>query len=415
VTILWWKSAADLLLAFAAIPALCASGYLLWLTLLSRPLRPPAYGLARHRFEIVVPAHNEQPGIADTVESLCAIDYPPGLFGVTVVADNCSDLTAARAQSAGARVFVRQDEQRRGKGYALAYAFARILGEGRADAVVVVDADTVVSPNLLRAFASRLDDGAAAVQADYAVRNALESWRTRLMAVALGAFHVLRSSARERLGLSCGLRGNGMCFAASVLREVPHQAFSLVEDLEYGIQLGEAGRRVHYASEAHVFGAMVTRAKAARSQRRRWEGGRWALARRHGLRLLWRAIAERNRVLFDLAVDLLVPPLSFLILYTWVGLAAAAAWAVARGSIGLSLLAWGAGALFSAAYVLRGWALSGTGARGFLDLCCAPIYMIWRMALLLKPSAHAKDEWVRTARQGEQLIDPPGPGRSPRS
>ena len=98
-----------------------------------------------------------------------------------------------------------------------------------------MDADTLVSPNLLRAFAARLDAGAAAVQARYGVRNPDASWRTRLMAIAFALFHDLRSLGRERLGLSAGLRGNGMCFSTRLLREVPHQAFSVVEDLEYGL------------------------------------------------------------------------------------------------------------------------------------------------------------------------------------
>jgi len=47
------------------------------------------------------------------------------------------------------------------------------------------------------------------------------------MTIALGSFDALRSLA---LGLSCGLRGNGMCFSSSLLEEVPHDAASLVED-----------------------------------------------------------------------------------------------------------------------------------------------------------------------------------------
>ena len=57
------------------------------------------------------------------------------------------------------------------------------------------------------------------------------------------------------------------------------EAFSLVEDLEYGARLALAGTRVVYADEAHVYGEMVTSATASESQRRRWEGGRLLAAR----------------------------------------------------------------------------------------------------------------------------------------
>ena len=38
-----------------------------------------------------------------------------------------------------------------------------------------------------------------------------------------------------------------MVFASTLLRDVPHDAFSIVEDVEYGIRLGLAGHRVEYA------------------------------------------------------------------------------------------------------------------------------------------------------------------------
>jgi hypothetical protein len=68
----------------------------------------------------------------------------------------------------------------------------------------------------------------------------------------MAAYHVLRSRARERQRVSCGIRGNGWCVTHKLLASVRYQAFSLAEDLEYGIALGLAGYRVHYAGEAHA-------------------------------------------------------------------------------------------------------------------------------------------------------------------
>ena len=297
----------NLLLVALSLPVAAAAVYLFTATLLSGRLPLPAPSQSRRRFRFIVPAHNESAGIASTVVSLLAVDYPSELFEVVVVADNCEDDTAEQARAAGAVVLERNDKERRGKGYALLLAFSNLPAE--VDSVVVVDADTLVSPNILHAFAARRDLGAVALQADYAVRNPNAAWRTRLIAIAFGAFHIVRSRARERLGLSCGLRGNGMCFSAAILSEVPHEAFSIVEDVEYGLRLGEAGHRVHYADEAHVYGEMVSTAAAASSQRRRWEEGRKELVRRNGRRLLLAGLAKQNRVLFDLALDLLLPPL----------------------------------------------------------------------------------------------------------
>src|SRR4051812_5965056 len=99
--------------------------------------RPPTLAPATRgwKFDIIVPAHNEALGIADTVASLRALDYPEALRAIWVVADNCSDDTAARAEAAGASALVRNDTEKRGKGHALDYAFAESQRRGFADAV----------------------------------------------------------------------------------------------------------------------------------------------------------------------------------------------------------------------------------------------------------------------------------------
>ena len=389
----------DLGVGLCGLPPLGASMYLAALAILSRrPSIPPA--TAPHlKFVIVVPAHDEEGGIARTVESLKAIDYPPEFFHVLVVADNCHDRTAERAAAAGADVLVRCEPRQRGKGYALARAFDDILAEDFADAIVVVDADTLVSRNLLKAFASRFETGAVAVQAEYGVQNALSSWRTRLMTIALAAFHDVRSLGRERLGLSCGLRGNGMGFSREVLRAKPYGAFSIVEDLEYGLELGFAGFRVTYIGEARVLGEMVTTERASRSQRRRWEHGRTVLTRQYLPRLLKEAWRRRDGCLLDLALDLLVPPLAQLAAVTAVGsaLALATLWTLGRADVALSI--WGATSLGLCAYVVRGWFLSGVGARGLLDLLRAPGYVLWKLALLFARKDAKPDEWIRTGRE----------------
>jgi 1,2-diacylglycerol 3-beta-glucosyltransferase len=386
-------------LGLLAMPVLAASGYLFVLTLLSGRRAVPPAPPPRLRFDIIVPAHDEEGGIAATVESLLALDYPEALRHVVVVADNCTDATAERARAARAKVLVRTDVGKRGKGYALEYAFSQSLSDGWADAVVVVDADSEVSPNLLRAFSSRIEAGAPAVQAFYGVRNPAASWRTRLMAVALGLFHMLRSLGRERLRCSAGLRGNGMCFSTAVLREVPHQAFSIVEDLEYGIRLGMAGRRVHFAPEARVLGDMAVRGAAADVQRRRWEGGRLQMARQFGLPVLWRGLRTGDRVLVDLGLDLLVPPLAYLAAAAVVGTGAAFGVSWMAGRLLWPVWPWGASLAALVAYVARGWWLSGTGLLGLLGLLGAPVYLVWKIGLMVSPRDRSKKEWVRTPRE----------------
>lgn len=386
-------------LVLAALPVLAAAGYLAWLAALSRePVAPPSVAPAT-RFDVVVPAHDEEAGIERTVRSLLALDYPRDRFRVVVIADNCTDRTAALARAAGAIVVERRDLARRGKGHALAHAFAFSRESAVADAVVVVDADTIAASNLLSAFAARLAQGEETLQAEYAVANPDESWRTRLMAIAFALFHGVRSRTRERFALSCGLRGNGMCFTHAVLARVPYDAFSVVEDVEFGIAVARAGVRVAYVEETRVASEMPAGGRAAGSQRARWEGGRAALARADGLPLLRDAVARRSAMLADLAMDLLVPPLGKLAATTVLGALAAGALVASHVAAPVALAPWAAALVALGAYVARGCALSGTGARGAATLVAAPIYVAWKVGVALRRRATGTPEWVRTERR----------------
>ena len=380
-----------------ALPTLLASLYLAFLSCLSaKPRTPKATGTGT-RFDVIVPAHNEAGGIARTVRNILEVDWPREHFRLIVVADNCTDPTADIALTAGGTVWERDDPSRRGKGYALDWAFARCVAERWASAVVVIDADSVVSKNLLAAFATRLANGESALQCHYAVLNPMESWRTRLMTVALSCFHAVRSRGRERLGLSCGIRGNGWCVSVPLLGRLPFAAYSLAEDVEYGIDLAlVGGTRVAYVDEAAVFGEMVTSTEAAVRQRQRWEGGRIALI---GSRLpaLWRtAVFTGNVICLDLAIDLLVPPLSYVVLGALLaGLLGGFAAALSGGS-GVVLTLAVASIVCLNIYVIRGWVISGVGWRALADVRQIPGFILHKTVAVVSRSRSG--EWLRTDR-----------------
>lgn len=388
----------DVALLVAAVPAALASVYLLLLTIAAFGRFPDRRSAPRLRIDVVVPAHDEEAGIAATVASLRAVDYPASLFRIVVVADNCTDGTAGEARAAGATVLTRSDPSQRGKGHALAFAFGRLLSEGWSDAVAVVDADCLVTPNLLRAFAARIEEGAGAVQAGYGVANPAASWQAALMAVAFTCVNGIRSRGRERLGLSAGLHGTGMCFAAPILRAVPHPSDSIVEDLEYGLRLGAAGHRVHFAGEAAVR-ADAPEAGSA-SQRRRWEAGRRAAARSHAAPLLRRALAARDPVLLDLGLDLLVPPLARLGAVTAAGALVTAVGSLSAGRLLVAAWPWWLTLAGLVVHVAAGWRLSGTGLAGLSALLHAPAYLAWKVGLALGARRDPAGTWVRTERRG---------------
>ena len=131
------------------------------------------------------------------------------------------------------------------------------------------------------------------------------------MASAFDLVNHVKPLGRETLGLSVGLKGNGMAFTPALAAQLPWPGGSLTEDLDYGLELARRfGVRVGYAPEARVLAQMPTTTNQAASQRARWEGGRMGLVRARALPLLGEGLRRRSLLLLDMAWDLLTPPLA---------------------------------------------------------------------------------------------------------
>jgi hypothetical protein len=150
---------------------------------------------------------------------------------------------------------------------------------------------------------------------------------------------------------------------------------------------------------AKVFGEMPASSVASRSQRERWESGRWQLARKYVPDLIRRGLRKKDPLLLDLALDLIIPPLTWLTCIALGGTMLALAGAARLGLPSTVIYPWLAALAGLGIHVARGIQLSGGGARAVLDLLLVPAYAVWKLTLLLRPERRNPDEWVRTARQ----------------
>jgi cellulose synthase/poly-beta-1,6-N-acetylglucosamine synthase-like glycosyltransferase len=384
----WLLVIAGIVLAVLTLPGT------VWLAVLTlagllpptRPRVAPAAG----RIAIVVPAHNEESRLPRTLASLLAECQRDGDAQIVVVADNCTDGTAAVARDHGARVLVRVDPAKRGKGYALDHAFNQLLGEEFRH-FVVVDADSELDAGFLDAIRRHFAAGADVVQARYTVLNAGDSLRTRFMELALAAFNVLRPRGRAALGFSAGLLGNGFALRREVLEALPYAAGSIVEDLEYHLVLVFHGATVAFADEARVRGEMPASGAGVRQQRLRWEGGRLRMLLEHAPGLASDLLRGRGRAAEPL-LDLLLPPLAYQAALLGALALLPLDWARLAGLAGLAVLA---------LHVLAATIVCRLPASRLLLLACAPFYVAWKILLLpATVAAAARDHpWVRTARE----------------
>lgn len=354
------------------------------------------------RFSILIPAHNEEPVIGSCLDSLMGFDYPAHLSRVYVIADNCTDPTARIAASKGATVMERYDDEKRGKGYALDWALRRLLAEddGWTDAVIVFDADTHADPQFLRYMDEKLRRGGMVMQGQYNLLNPFDNWRTGLLYSALLLHNRLRPLARQALGWTTLLKGNGMCFSRRVIERFGWNAYGLAEDIEYTTMLLDAGIRVESVPRAVLYAQAPQTTRQADSQRMRWEGGRFALARRDGLRLLRSAVKHRSLARLDWAMDLLTPPVGILVGVPVMMLALDIPLALLLGApLGLVAWLWLASLTGAAIYVLGGLLVSGAHPKAYLYLLCTPLFLFWKLkvyaTMLLGRGPRG---WVRTER-----------------
>ena len=347
------------------------------------------------RFALLIPAHNEEAVLGTTLASLHELDYPSGLVEAHVVADNCTDATAAIAREASVFVHERQNAIETGKGYALRWLLDQIQATGRQyDAYVVIDADTTVSPHFLQVMDTQLQAGQSIIQSQYRVQNSHEGWTAGLRSIAFALFNHLRPLGRTALNWSSGLKGTGMCFSASVVQQFGWESFSLTEDVEYHVRLVTAGLRVAYAPAAIIWSAMPTSLQQSQSQQMRWERGRLALIRRHVPRLLWGTIRTGNMALFDAAMEIVVPPLSVLV---GLVICCCVVALLLPSSLGITLgVALMVGLLF---YVLVGLRLARLPLAAYRSLLFAPAYIIWKLWVYAVALVSSGDRrWVRTSR-----------------
>jgi cellulose synthase/poly-beta-1,6-N-acetylglucosamine synthase-like glycosyltransferase len=372
----------------------------------SRRESPPADPTAK--ILIVIPAHDEETGVSTTVRSCLESNYPASLFGVTVIADNCTDRTAALARDAGAQVVERFDDLKKSKGYAIEYLLESLGRSGELDslnAVVIVDADTTIDPTLLRSFDQALAEGHDWIQAYYTVANPDQSWRTRLMTYALSLFNGVMPIGQNALGSSAGFKGNGMCFSTRGLRRVPWKSYGLVEDMEYSWNLRTAGEKVIFLPRAVVYGAMLgSGGTAAANQRRRWEYGRAEIRNR----FLGRMLRSSHLGWFEktlAACELTLPSMAVLaVLYIFVAGFDAVAWLQLRGSqftvSGGCLLASAAFLTLSlATYAISPFLVLRLPLRYLATTLLFPPYLCWKLVVAF---GGRPQQWVRTAREADR-------------
>lgn len=350
-------------------------------------------------FAIVIPACNEEGTIESALSSLAAFEYPRDKFNIYVIADNCGDRTAEIAAGLGAICLIREDANKRGKGFALEWALPRVLAAGH-DAILVLDADCRIDAHALNALDDRFSRGDMAVQLNNVVGNSDDSPISYVLAVANRLENDYFYVPKSRLGLAVLLRGTGMAFHRHVLETIPWRCCSVTEDVEYGLQLLDRGVRVVFLNCASVWSPFPVSQKQLDVQRSRWVGGGMTLARTQAFRMLARGIARRNALVADAGLSLLLlsRPLIILQLAFSVGLCFIGHFLHPSAvSVALVLVSVATVCAYCA-YASVGLISLGLNTRRLRLFFAIPGVIARYMAIGIKAGIRAPSDWLRTPR-----------------
>lgn len=365
-----------------------------WTTLSALALRgakASSTSVADTTFLILIPAHNEEAGLAETLRSFAQSEYQP-TPRVVVVADNCTDATALVARDCGVEVIERNDSSRRGKGYALDFALQQIRDgdKGVPQVVVFVDADSEVNARFFDALAQHFANSHQPAQAYYQAAPG-ETRLGQLREVAFRLLHWSRPLGASRLGLPTTVKGNGMAIRWEDAK-CGLGAAGITEDAEMTLRFAERGLRFEFVPGAVVTGRMAQSFDEARTQDERWEGGRFALQRHAVTTALYR-LGRRDVLGAAPALEIASLPMSLLVLASTGTVIGTLVFRVGSSSLAMA----GAGSI--AAYLVIGGVAARLGLREVLAFVEVPRFLLHKLGIYLRLAARrGPSEWKRTTR-----------------
>ncbi|HEV3352048.1 MAG TPA: glycosyltransferase [Acidimicrobiales bacterium] len=227
---------------------------------------------------VIVPAHNEARVIDKTITAVNRLQTQP--CQVIVVDDGSTDETAAIARSRGVTVL---SQRRLGKAAALNTG----VREAHGDVLVVLDSDTVLSPDFLDVVLKHFaDPSVGAVAGNVKVGNR-QGLLGRLQSLEYIASLNLDRRAQAAINVVGVVPGAAGAFRRSALVEAGgYPTDTLVEDMDLTVTLLQAGWRIPYEPGAVAYTEAPESIRDVVRQRRRWSFGTLQVVAKHGDALL---------------------------------------------------------------------------------------------------------------------------------
>jgi len=259
-----------------------------------------------NKFALLIAAHNEENVIEGIVKSLKSLNYPKEMYDIFVIADNCTDKTAEIAETNGAFVIERFNRVKKGKGYALEYAFNHIFKlDCGYEYAAVFDADNIVDQDFLYHINNKINSGARAVQGYLDSKNPYDSWLTFSYSLWYWLNNRISQLSRDNIGMGSRLGGTGFAVELELIKEYGWGATCLAEDTEFTLKLALSDIFVAWEHNAVVYDEKPLGMGVSWNQRCRWTQGIYDAFGKYIKPLFNKTVKEKNLKPFHMIMNLL--------------------------------------------------------------------------------------------------------------
>ncbi|EOH55055.1 hypothetical protein UA3_02038 [Enterococcus faecium EnGen0263] len=232
------------------------------------------------KFLFLIPAHNEENVIYETLANLTNQNYDKNLYDIVLLADNCTDNTSAIGKKfPQVECFENTSEpdEPRGKPHAIAKFFLTTTGWKEYDYISFIDADNIVHPDYLKEMNSQVISKPylTAVQGYLGSKNIA----TSVTASGYAAVYFITNRAvqygKKLLGWNAAIGGTGFILSTNYIVEHGWNPRSYTEDFELQVELSNQGKRSTWNHFAKVYDEKPNSFSASHHQRTRWAQGHW--------------------------------------------------------------------------------------------------------------------------------------------
>lgn len=305
--------------------ALCVC-YLLFYAVASKFYQPRKYSESRllRRFLVLFPAYKEDRVIVSTISSFLEQEYPKEKYDVLVISDGMQASTNETLSTLPIRLQI-ATYSNSSKAKALTLAMD-VTADETYDAVVIMDADNVTTPNFLAEINRAFDSGLKAVQAHRTGKN-MNTDIAILDAISEEINNGFFRSGHNAVGLSAGLAGSGMAFDAEWFRSNVKHLQTAGEDKELEALLLKQRIHTEYLEQLPVYDEKTQKKEGIKNQRKRWIAAQYG-ALRASLPDFPKALLQGNFDYCDKILQWMLPPrliqlagvFGFTFLFTVVGI-----------------------------------------------------------------------------------------------